>query len=389
MENIAWALVALAAALILYAYAGYPLILAVLARLRPPRPVPAIFPGDWPEVTISVPVYNEARQIRDLLANLMELDYPRLRVLVVSDASTDGTDEIVARWPDERVDLLRAPRRQGKTANEHMAAAYINSAVVVNTDASIRLHPHSVRHLVARLADPTVGVASGRDVSIGRLESDANAGESGYVGYEMAIRAMETRVSGIVGASGCLYAIRTHLHRAPLPGHLSRDFASALLARRAGFRAVSVDEAICYVPRAPSLQREYRRKVRTIARGMETLYHMRELMNPLRHGAFAWMLLSHKVCRWAAPWAAAIGLIGVVMLAPAHPWALALTALGLVGAALGVIGWMLPGQRLPRLLALPAFLLAGNIAAMHAFLKALRGERAALWEPTRREVAAA
>jgi len=390
MPLVAWALIALSAALIVYAYAGYPLLLALLARLRP-RPAAPPPPAHWPAVTVCVPVYNEAHQVGALLENLLALEYPRdrLQILVISDASSDGTDEIVHGFAGRGVELVRQPRRSGKTAAEQLAGPRIRGDIVVNTDASIRLHPAAVRHLVARLEDRSVGVASGRDVSVARSDSDANRGESGYVGYEMGIRALETRVSGIVGASGCLYAIRTPLHRTPLPEHLSRDFASALLARRAGYRAVSVDEAICYVPRAPSLQREYRRKVRTIARGMETLYYLRALLNPMRYGAFAWMLLSHKACRWAAPWAALAGLVGIALLAPAHLWARALLALSCAGIVVGLTGWLLPVRHLPRALSIPAFLLAGNVAALHALKRALHGERAALWEPTRREAVTA
>src|SRR5690606_16822661 len=101
--------------------------------------------------------------------------------------------------------------------------------------------------------------------------------------YEMWVRRLETRISGIVGASGCFYAIRAHLHRVHLKDSLSRDFAAALIAREHGYRSVSVDDAVCYVPRAPSLHREYRRKVRTITRGMETLHNRGHLLNPLEY----------------------------------------------------------------------------------------------------------
>src|SRR5690606_27846349 len=127
---------------------------------------------------------------------------------------------------------------------------------------------------------------------------------SGYVGYEMWIRDLETRVAGIIGSSGCYYAIRPELHRLPLPEALSRDFSSALHAREHGYRAVSVPQATCAVPRGTSLKKEYRRKVRTITRGMQTLWYKRHLLDPVRYGSFAWMLWSHKICRWMLPWAA-------------------------------------------------------------------------------------
>jgi hypothetical protein len=202
----------------------------------------------------------------------------------------------------------------------------------------------------------------------------------------MWIRDLETEVHGIVGASGCFYAIRADLHRIPVDPHLSRDFAAALKCEENGYRAVSVRDAVCLVPRTASLKKEYGRKVRTFTRGMQTLFDRRRLMNPFRHGVFAWMLFSHKVCRWGVPWAAALGVAGLLLLAPEHSWAGVLLAFGAIGAALGLIGWTLgDGRPLPYILQLPAFALAGNLAAMHALLRAVGGRKDAVWEPTRRE----
>ena len=174
----------------------------------------------------------------------------------------------------------------------------------------------AVRRLVESMADPRVGVASTRDVSVTPGSASANAAEAGYVGYEMRIRSLETQTGGIVGASGSGYAIRANLHRLPVRADLSRDFSAALTARTHGFSAVSVDDALCYVPRTSSLRSEYRRKVRTISRGVDTLVHQRHLLDPIRYGSFSWKLLSHKVCRWMVPASAIPGAIGLALLAP-------------------------------------------------------------------------
>jgi hypothetical protein len=244
-----------------------------------------------------------------------------------------------------------------------------------------------LKPLIAAMKDPSVGCASGRDVSVGAGSNEANRGESGYVGYEMAVRDLETAVSGIIGASGCFYAIRADLHRLPLPGTLSRDFAAALKAQEAGYRAVSVPAALCLVPRGQSLRKEYRRKVRTIARGMRTLWFKRRLANPLRSGVFAWMLLSHKVARWMIPWAALTAFVSLALLAPEYNLARVVLAGALLVIGLAAVGWMLSDRpRVPKIFSAPAFLLAGNFAAAHAFVRVLAGGEDALWEPTRREV---
>lgn len=372
-----------------YTYLGYPVALWIIGRFRPPfAPAEAEF-ADWPFVSICVPVYNEEAQIDGLIQSLRALDYPRdrLQILIVSDASSDRTNEIVRGYAAEGIELLRIPERGGKTHAESAAAKELIGVIVVNTDASIRIDPSGLKPLIVCFSDPSVGLASGRDISVGAKGDRGNVGESGYVGYEMGIRDLETRVSGIVGASGCFYAIRADLHSIPLPPHLSRDFAAALHTRENGYRAVSVPRATCSVPRTSSLRKEYWRKVRTITRGMETLSYNRKLLNPLRFGVFSWMLLSHKIFRWALPWAAAVGFVGICMFSVYDLWARVVLGVGISILLLAAIGWYLDRRReLPKLLGVPAYLVAGNLAAMRAFIRFLRNEQDPVWEPTRRQV---
>jgi cellulose synthase/poly-beta-1,6-N-acetylglucosamine synthase-like glycosyltransferase len=310
-------------------------------------------------------------------------------VLVVSDASTDRTDEIVRGYADRGVELLRVPVRGGKTAAENAAREHLRGDIVVNTDASVRVAPGALKPLIARMADPEVGVASGRDVSVAEMNRDLNVGESGYVGYEMWVRDLETRVDSIVGASGCFYAIRKPLHMTQFPSGLSRDFACALIARERGYRAVSVNEAVCFVPRIQSLHREYRRKVRTLTRGLETLWYKRRLLNPVRYGLFAWMLASHKLIRWLAPWGLVLAGVGGLLLAGAlRSWVIA--GMLVLPLLLAGCGWWWPERRrAPRPVTVPAYVVSGVVAALEAWMRALRGEMNAVWEPTRRSGAPA
>jgi cellulose synthase/poly-beta-1,6-N-acetylglucosamine synthase-like glycosyltransferase len=375
-----------------YAYLAYPVLLmtASTGRRRRER---AVAQGELPLVTITVPAYNEAAAIGDTIEQLLRADYPvpLLQVLVISDGSTDGTDDVVRSYAARGIELLRMPERAGKTAAENAAGSVLRGDIVINTDASVRVDPGAVRQLVAALDDPTVGVASGRDVSTGREQGPTSPGESAYVGYEMWVRDLETRVGGIVGASGCLYAMRAELHRQPVPDHLSRDFAAALVARRHGFRAVSVPRAVCFVPQSTSLRREYRRKVRTMARGLATLWYSRELLDVRRYGAFSWMLATHKLCRWLLPWAAATVL--VVALLTARESIEARIVLGLAGSG-AVAAWFVwrreaAGRGVPRPVSMIAFATAGLLAGMHAWIQFLSGRRAATWEPTQRQTKAA
>jgi cellulose synthase/poly-beta-1,6-N-acetylglucosamine synthase-like glycosyltransferase len=368
----------------LYAYVLYPMalrLLAVFGRSREEFEDREV----WPVITVSIPAYNEEAVIGSTLENLLRVDYPsdRMHVLVLSDASTDQTDAIVRGFVGRGVELWRAPRRVGKTEMENLSGSRLRGEIVVNTDAAVRIGEDSLKPLVAALDADDVGVASGRDVSVG--DGDDNSGESRYVGYEMAIRDLETRVGGIVGASGCFYAIRRHLHAIQLPDSLSRDFAAPLIARKAGYRAVSIADAVCVVPRVGSIGREYRRKVRTIARGLQTLMHTRSLLNPFRYGLFAWMLFSHKLCRWLVPWAMVAGLIAVALLALDESWARwVLVGAGLAGALSGLGTRVHTEARPGRLLALLTYFVAGNLAVLHAWIRAVKGDSDPSWEPTRR-----
>jgi len=370
----------------LYTYLGYPAVLQLLTRMRRSAFRPGE-PRDLPRISIVLPVYNEAAVIAGTLERILALDYPadRRQILVVSDASTDGTDDIVAEFAARGVELLRLAARAGKTAAENAARPRLTGDIIINTDASVRVDAAALKALVAAFDDDSVGVASGRDVSVSNFAEQGNGGEGAYVGYEMRIRDLETALDGIVGASGCLYAIRADLHMHPVPEELSRDFSAALTARAHGYRAVSVPEAICYVPRGRSLHQEYRRKVRTITRGLATLAHNRALLNPLRYGLFSWMLFSHKVCRWLLPWAGVLALAALATLALTLPVARVLLAGVCVVLALAVVGWLWPkGRSAPRIVTLPTYVVAGNVAVLQAWLRLLTGRAAPVWEPTRR-----
>ena len=369
-----------------YAYVGYPVLLRLLAARRP-SPPPASDPDVWPYITITVPCYNEERRLPGALDGLLQVDYPadRRQILVVSDASADGTDEIARAYASRGVELLRLPARSGKTAAENAALGVARGEIVINVDASVRILPDALKALVRAFADPAVGVASSRDVSVGDVTAEGNQGESGYVGYEMTVRRLETRLGSIVGASGSFFGIRRGIHEPGFPVELSRDFASALMAREHGLRAVSVEDAVCLVPRTTSLQAEFRRKVRTMARGLETLWYKRHLMNPIRHGRFAWMLVSHKLCRWLVYLTLPLALLGLVLLAIEWPLALALLAAAAVALALGIVGMRWPeGRRVPTIFAVPGFVLAANVAGVLAWLQVLTRRRTPIWEPTRR-----
>jgi len=380
------------AVLALYTFVLYPALLAVRARTRskPPFAIPQgkVNPATLPRISIIVTAYNEAHQVESLLESLVALEYPaELRqILVISDGSTDGTEDIVRDWEDRGVELLQVEPRSGKTGAENASRAHLTGDIVVSTDASVRIHPNALIPLVRPFHDPRVGVTSGKDVSVTRHDRNANFGEARYVSYEMWVRDLETRAGGIVGASGSLYAVRARLYCRWLEPKLSRDFASVLQARLGGQVGISVPGALCYVPRTRRIGAEYTRKVRTIAGGMATLWALRAVMNPLRHPGFAWRLFSHKVARWLMPVAVLLILGGLGVEAVNHLWARVVLLLIVGGIAAGMAEIFAAGSKagLPRALSIPFFFIFSNVAIVHGFFRALAGRSEETWEPTRR-----
>ncbi|HKV75082.1 MAG TPA: glycosyltransferase [Gemmatimonadales bacterium] len=385
-------LIALPVLLLGYSYVGYPLLLMLAGRFRHAPAISATDPPAWPRISIALPAYNEQDSIAGTLEGLLQLDYPpELRqIIVVSDASSDATDDIVRRFESRGVELLRLPARSGKTAAENAVFPRLTGDIIVNTDATIRILPGSLKPLIRAFQDPAIGVASGRDLSVGDLHAEHNRAESGYVGYEMWVRDLETGIGSIVGASGCYYGIRRHIVDGNFPAELSRDFASALLAREQGYRSVSVSDAVCLVPRARDLRTEYRRKVRTMSRGLETLWFKRHLLNPFRYGSFGWMLWSHKLVRWLSFPAMVLLPIGLVVLSSRSNHGVLGELVVAGGLLCGLIGFQWPsGRKMPALFAIPAFTIASAGAAIEAWGQALRGVKSATWEPTRRPQASA
>jgi len=367
-----------------YSYVAYPVLLWLATRRRKSRPVPAPVDWTWPSVSITVPVYNAESNIRRTLQRLTELEYPRdLQILVLSDASTDATDSIVREFASQGIQLLRAAERRGKTAAENAAVAVATGEIIVNVDATVEVPPTALRALVSAFADPSVGVASGRDVSVDAAAATAG-GEVGYTGYEMWIRDLETRAGSIVGASGCFFAIRRLIHDEPLPAALSWDFASALVARKKGYRSVSVPDAVCLVPATGAMRSEFRRKSRTMARGLSTLFYFRGMMNPLRYGAFALMLISHKLLRWLPYLLAPFSVLALMVLALANVVAAAALSAVIVGCLTGIYALRKRGTVRFRPIALAGFAVAVFTAGFLAWFDALRGEQKITWSPTPR-----
>ena len=367
------------AAFVLYAYACYPLLLVLLARVRGR----AVRRADiTPRVSMIITARNEEQRLRSKIENTLALDYPRdlLDIIVASDASTDATNAIVQAYADRGVRLIVSPERRGKEFAQRLAIEASTAEILVFSDVATQLDPRGLRTMMRNFADPTVGAVSSEDRMVGA--DGTVSGEGAYVRYEMLLRSLETRLGSVVGLSGSFFAARREICRA-WPVDLPSDFTTLLNTLRAGLRGVSDPDSVGYYPDLADKSREYGRKVRTIVRGMSALLRHLEVLNPLRFGIVSWQLFSHKVCRWLVPFAMLGALVANLLLAVASPFYAALAAVQIVGYTVAAAGTLRrePPRGISRIL---TFLVLANLSILNAWYDLARGRRFVTWEPSRR-----
>ena len=372
----------LSLAALLYTYAGYPLVLFLVSRLRA-RPVGRA--EHALSVSVIITAYNEERDLAAKLLNTFALDYPRelLEIIVASDCSTDRTDEIAREFSGRGVRLIRQPVRLGKTAAQNAAVAQAAGEIILFSDATSHYQTDVLRALLPNFADPSVGCVAGRLVYVDPADSRVGRGARSYWGYESFLKKHESSAASLIGASGCLYAVRKSAY-VPLYHEACSDFIIATKMVEQGLRTVYEPEAVCTEETNRRTGNELSMRVRVIAQTLSDLWRHRAMMNPFRSGFYAIELFSHKVMRYAVPLFLIATLISSAALALNSRFYLGCAAaqLACYFGALG--GWLLEriGVR-NRLLSLPQYFVLANLASLIGFYKFVTGRRYASWEPIR------
>lgn len=369
-----------AVSVVAYTYVGFPLVAVLRGVLRPK----SIHNGSaLPRVTMIIAAYNEASVIAEKLANTLALDYPPalLHVIVASDGSDDGTNELVARCHAPNVRLLALPR-QGKNRTLNAAVAAANGDVLVFSDADSMLAADALRHLVAPFSDPDVGGVGGDY----RYASDMaeGSGERAYWSFDRMLKQLQSRAGSMTSATGQLYAMRRSLFQ-PMPEGVTDDFFTSVQVPAAHKRLVFAPRAVAYGSVAATPRAEFRRKVRVMTAGLRGVWSVRRLLNPFAYGYFAVQLFSHKVLRRLM----VVPLLVIGLTAPTlwrHGWLYRLVTIGqgmLHSAAL--LGFLLRDTSRGRhkLLSLPLFFDMVHVAALAALWNLARGTRHDIWVPER------
>ncbi|MBK9944941.1 MAG: glycosyltransferase family 2 protein [Kouleothrix sp.] len=371
-------------ALIGFTYILFPAIIFVRGRLvrKPYRSADIT-----PPITMVIAAHNEAANIGAKIDNILAMDYPheQLEVIIASDGSNDGTNEIVQGYAAQNVKLLALPR-QGKAPALDAAVAAAHGDVLVFSDANSMYHPQALRALARPFADPEVGGVAGNQVYTAKKSASLSGdGEQSYWSFDRKLKQSQSSSGNAISATGAIYAIRRALFRG-VPVGVTDDFAVSTDVIVQGYRLVFAPDAIAYEPVAGTGGIEFGRKVRVITRGLRgVLVVRRELLNPLRFGFYAFQLFAHKVLRRLV----AFPLLLLLLLSPLL-WGAGLiyqlatlAQLAFYGCALA--GMLLNNHRLGRLklLTIPFFFCMVNVASMIAAINLIRGRRIDFWEPQR------
>ncbi len=369
----------------------YPILLVIMAKGKQDKRVVI---DQYPSITVLCPAFNEAAVIKDKIESFLKLDYPKDRIdmIVISDDSTDGTNEIVEEYKGTNVRLVVQKPRKGKVSGHNMISKTLTCDYVVSTDANSIFQPQAIKELLSMmLAEKNIGMVCGKLVL--QTKEGTGSGEGLYWKYESWLKKLNSLIYSINCANGSIFMLRRDLFT-ELPVTSIDDFERVLVALENGLVAKFNDLAI--VTEEPSIKprEEFKRKIRIISREWETLFRHKQLLNPLKHPIMSWILLSHKVLRWSF----SLFVIGMLvslsyLLVVAcmngfntfWHWAYAIMAVGLdIILVTGIIEFYIESKGGGIGILKPsAYFFTMFWASMLAFIRYLKGETKATWNTIR------
>ena len=292
-------------AIVFYTYIGYGLLLYILVRLKRllglSRPEPVLpDDGQLPDVTLMICAYNEEDIVHEKMANIRQLDYPKEKfcVMWVTDGSSDGSNDLLRQYPE--VTLVYSPERRGKAAAMQHGLKENKAGIVVFTDANTMLNANAIREIVRQFMKPDVSCVSGEKRVAARIDGQVAAeGEGLYWKYESTLKRWDSELYSAMGAAGELFAVRMSDYREAPSNALLADFMMSMLIVKDGHRIAYTSEAYAMEYGSADMHEESKRKRRIAAGGLQSIWWLRQLMNPLRYPVVSFLFVSHRVLRWS------------------------------------------------------------------------------------------
>jgi biofilm PGA synthesis N-glycosyltransferase PgaC len=384
MESVFW----LGIAVVAYTYVGYGLFLYTFLKIFR-RKKKNVYENFLPATTLVIAAYNEQEFIRQKIENSLALDYPtdKLSVLFITDGSTDKTPEIIREYGDLK--LLHNNARRGKTAALNRAMDYVQTPIVIFTDANTLLNKDCIKNIVRHYADEKVGGVAGEKKVSTENNGSATAGEGIYWKYESFLKKMDSEFYTVVGAAGELFSIRTELFQKVEENVLLDDFIISLRVCLKGFKVAYEPSAFAVETSSASMKEEQKRKIRISAGGFQSMVMLKELLNPFKNFKLFLQYVSHRVLRWTlCPLLLPVLFIVNAGLSyrdssPIYDY---LFLLQVCFYLLALCGWLFANRDIKiSLFYIPYYFIFMNLSVFIGFFRAIRKNQTVLWEKAARK----
>lgn len=379
-----------------YTYLGYGILLYIIIKIKRAvkgrKPVPAVDADTLPECTLVVAAYNEAGIIREKIENSIALDYPagKYKLLFVTDGSSDNTADIIAEYP--QIKLLHKAGRSGKIAAVHRAMEFVDTEIVIFTDANTMLNKEALVNICRHYADATVGAVAGeKRVKIEETDDASAAGEGFYWKYESTLKKWDSELYSVVGAAGELFSVRRSLYKPVQPNALLDDFMISMLIAADGYRIVYEPDAYATESSSENVSEELKRKVRIASGGIQSIIWLKKLLNPFKYPLLSFQYVSHRVLRWTVtPFFMILSLITniAIVAGPGGCWIYQLLLVGQVLFYLLALLGMIMEKRQIRVKALfvPYYFCVMNYAVLAGMIRYFTTKQTGVWEKAQRKV---
>ena len=368
--------------IMLYSYLGYPVTLIFFSLFSKNT----VLKDETllPTVSLLIAAYNEEESIAAKIKNSLELNYPKdkMEIVIVSDGSTDQTDEIVKSFEKEGIRLFRVEGRVGKTEARNQAVLAMKSEIIVFSDATAVYEKDVIQKLVRNFADSSVGMVSGNLKYIDQKQGSTGIATKIYWTYEKMIKKAQSRLYTLTGAIGCINAFRRNIYHV-LPPNIIEDFTEPLMILAQGYRIIYEEEAVSYERTTQKNSQEFHMRVRVIRGGMKGFLYAKKKLTFKKHSFILFQLFGHKVLRWLMP-------IFLILLFAANLFSFIfnhniaadllmiaqivcyfLAIVGLIWSPSGIVG---------KIISIPTYFVVVNAASLKALYLTLTTDLEATWE---------
>lgn len=378
-----------------YTFVGYGFLLYFIIKIKrifKGKPIlPIVADDDLPTCTLVVAAYNEEHFIAQKIANSLQLNYPtgKLKFVFVTDGSSDKTADIIAQHT--QIQLLHRPERAGKIAAVHRAMEYVDTEVVVFTDANTFLNAEAITRICRHYSDKTVGAVAGEK----RVQIDASAdasavGEGFYWKYESALKKWDSELYSVVGAAGELFSVRRNLYQDVPADTVLDDFMISMLIAAKGYRIIYEPEAYALETASENVSEELKRKIRIAAGGIQSILRLQGLLLPFKFPVLSFQYVSHRVLRWTVtPF--------FLIMAFITNFAVAFAAKGLIYEllfagqvlfyCLAIFGYIMEERHIRiKILFIPYYFCVMNYAVIAGIIRYFTTQQSSVWEKAQRKM---